>query len=60
MVLGFYLDALDEELVTLRSSTSTHVLPSTLKVDELEDVSQTSGSRTEMKERGYTVRQLLI
>ena len=55
MFLGLYLEALDEELVTLRSSTSTHKLASTLKVEEIEEETQSGEGQTEMIERDYTV-----
>jgi hypothetical protein len=45
--LGLYLEALDEELVTLQSSIGKHKPSSAPKVDELEE------------ERDCTVRQLL-
>ena len=57
MFLGLYLEALDEELVTLRSSIGTHRPASTLKVKELEEEAHSSESQTEMRERDYTVRR---
>ena len=56
MFLGLYLEALDEELVTLRSSIGTHRPASTLKLQELKEESQSGETHTEMKERDYTVR----
>jgi hypothetical protein len=58
--LGLYFDALDEELDTLRSSISTPKLVSTLKVERLEEETQTSEGQTEVKERDYAVRQLFF
>ena len=60
MFLGLYLEALDEELVTLRSSIGTHRPASTLKVKELEEEAHSSESQTEMRERDYTVRRFLF
>jgi hypothetical protein len=57
--LGLYLEALDEELVTLRSSIGTHRSASTLKVKELEEETHIGESQTEMRERHYTVRRFL-
>ena len=57
MFLGFYLEALEEELVTLRSSTGMHRPASTLKVEELEEESQSGESQTDMRERDYKVRR---
>ena len=56
MFLGLYLEALNEELVTLRSSIGTHRRASILKVEELEEEGQPSESQTEMRERDYMVR----
>ena len=56
MYLGLYLQALDEELVTLRSSISTHKLESSLKVKELKEGTR-SGEGQTVGERDYTVRQ---
>ena len=57
MFLSIYLEALDEELVTLRSSIGTHRPASTLKAEELKEGSQSGESQTEMRERDYTVRR---
>ena len=59
MFLGLYLEALDEELVTLRSSIGTHRSASIMKVKELEEETHSGGSQTEMRKRDYTVRLFL-
>jgi hypothetical protein len=51
--LGLYLEALDEELVTLQSSISTRKPASTLKVEELEE--ETQSGEGQMRERDYSV-----
>ncbi|KAF8471374.1 hypothetical protein DFH94DRAFT_674372 [Russula ochroleuca] len=51
--LGLYLDALDEELVALRSSFSTHKPASTLKVEGPEEETQSGDGQTEVGERDY-------
>ena len=56
MVLGLYLEALDEELVTLRASINTHKLTSTMEVEELKEEPL---SGTEVVERD-SVRQFLF
>lgn len=60
MFLGLYLEALDEELATLRPSIGTRRVASTLKVEEHEEESQAGASHTEVRERDYTVRQFLF
>ena len=57
MFLQIYLEALDEELVTLQSSISSHKLAPTLKVEEVEET-QSGEDQTEKgeREREYTVR----
>ena len=55
MFFGVYLDALDEELVTIRSSIGTHRRASILKVEELEEEGQPGDRQTEMRERDYMV-----
>jgi hypothetical protein len=57
--LGLYLKALDEELVALHTFMSTHKPASTLKVEELEEVTQ-SPRLSEVGERDYTVRQFFF
>ena len=59
MFLGVYLEALDEELVALQPSISKHKPASTLKVEELEEETQSGLSLTEVGERDYIVRQFL-
>jgi hypothetical protein len=54
--LQIYLEALDEELVTLQSSIGTHKLAPTLKVKEVEEETQSGEGQTEKGEREYTVR----
>ena len=56
MFLGLYLEALDKELVTLRSSIGTHRRATILKVEELEEEGQSGESQTEVRERDYMVR----
>ena len=60
MLLGLYLEALDEELFTLPSSRSigTHEPASALGVEELEEKGQSAEGQMEVGERDYTVRQL--
>jgi hypothetical protein len=58
--LGLYLEALDEELVTLQSSISKHKPASTPKVDELEEETRSDKGQTEVEERDCTVRQCSI
>jgi hypothetical protein len=53
--LGLYLEALDEELVALRSSISTDKPTSTLKVEEFQEETQSGEDQTEVGERDYTV-----
>ena len=62
MFLGLYLEALDEELVTLHSSISTHkpASTSTLKVEKLKEETQLGEGQAEMRELGYTVRQYFL
>lgn len=60
MFLGLYLDALDEELVALRSSFSTHKPASTLKVEGPEEETQSGDGQTEVGERDYMVRQFFF
>ena len=60
MFLGLYLEALDEELVTLHSSTSTQKPASTLMVEELEEDIQSGKGQTEVGERDVTVRQFIF
>ena len=60
MFLGLYLEALDEELVTLQSSTSTHKLASTLKVEEIEEETQSGEGQTEVGEQNDTVGQFFF
>ena len=59
MFLSLYLEALDEELVTLRSSISKRTRASTPKVDELEEEIQSAEGQTEVEKRDCTVRQFL-
>ena len=60
MFLSLYLDALDEELVALRSSFNTHIPASTLKGEGLEEENQLGKGQIEVGERGCTVRQLFF
>lgn len=55
--LGLYLEALDEELVTLQTSMSTLKPASTSKVEELKEETDQGSGQTEVGERNYTVRQ---
>jgi hypothetical protein len=55
MFLGRYLDALDEELVTLRSSV-THKPASIQKVEGFEEENRLGEDATEVGERDYMVR----
>ncbi|KAI0264533.1 hypothetical protein BGY98DRAFT_1103477 [Russula aff. rugulosa BPL654] len=54
--LDHYLEALDEELVTLQASMSALKPASTSKVEELEEETRIGVDRTEVGERNYTVR----
>lgn len=62
MFLGLYLEALDEELVTLHSSISTHkpAFTSTPKADKLKEETQLGEGPTEVREVGYMVRQYVL
>jgi hypothetical protein len=60
VLLVLYLEALDEELVTLRSSINTHKLTSTMKVEELKEETLSGKGHTEIVERYYAVRQILF
>jgi hypothetical protein len=55
--LDHYLEALDEELVTLQASMSALKPAPTSKVEELEEDTRIGIDRTEVGERNYTVRQ---
>jgi hypothetical protein len=57
---GHYLDALDDELVTLRSSISTHKPASIPKAEGLEEETQLGEGQTEVGERDYMVRQFFF
>ena len=57
MLLGLYLEALDEELVALQSSIGTHKPTSILKVEGLEEETQSGEGQTEVGEQDDTVRQ---
>jgi hypothetical protein len=59
VILGLYLEALDEELVTLRASINTHKLASTMKVEELKEEPLSGKDHTEVVERD-SVRQFLF
>jgi hypothetical protein len=54
--LDLYLEALDEELVTPRTYTSTHKSASAPGVEEREDETQSAEGQTEVRRREYTVR----
>jgi hypothetical protein len=54
--LGVYLEALDEELVTLQPSISKPKPVFTPKVEELEEETQSGLSLTEVGVRDYTVQ----
>jgi hypothetical protein len=55
--LGVYLDAHDEELLALLTSACTHKPSSTtIKVEELNEESQSDGGQTEAGKRDYIVR----
>lgn len=56
--LGLYLDALDEELLKLRTYIGLHKPASTPSVENLEEETQSAEDLTEAGHRGYTVRQL--
>lgn len=55
MVLGHYLEGLDEELVTL-----TREQDSALGVGELEEKAQPAEGQTEVGEQDFKVRQLFF
>ena len=56
--LGLYLDALDEELVDLRTYISTHKPASAPSVKEIEEEVQSAEDQTEAGKQDYAVRQL--
>jgi hypothetical protein len=58
--LDLYLEAPEEELVTLRSSISPRRPASSLMVEELGEETQSGESQTGVRERDYTVRQFLF
>jgi len=58
--LGLYLDALDEELVELRTYISTHKPASASGVEELEEEVQSTEGQTEVGKQDYRVRQLFF
>ena len=60
MFLGHYLEALDEELVTLRSYISSHKPASIPKAEGLEEESQSGEGQAEVGERDYMVRQFFF
>ena len=60
MLLGLYLEALDEELVALQPSIIKHKPASTPKVDELGGEIRSGEGQTEVGERDYTVLQFSI
>ena len=55
--LGLYLDALDEELVELRTYIGTQKPASALSVEQLEEESQSADGQSEAGKRDYAVRQ---
>jgi hypothetical protein len=55
--LGLYLDALDEELVELRTYISTHRPASASDVEELEEEVQSIEEQAAVGKRDHTVRQ---
>ena len=55
--LDLYLDALDEELVELRTYIGTQKPASAPSVEELEEESQSAEGQTEAGKRDYAVRQ---
>ena len=60
--LDLYLEALNEELVTPRTYTSTHKLKSASApgVEGREDETQSAEGQTDGRRREYTVRQSFI
>jgi hypothetical protein len=58
--LDLYLEALDEELITSRTYTSTHKPATAPGIDEREDETQSAEGQTEVRRREYTVRQSFI
>jgi hypothetical protein len=58
--LGFYLDALDEELVELNTYISTHKLASARSVEGLREEAQSAEGQSEVGKRDYTVRQFFL
>ena len=57
-VLGFYLDALDEELSELDSYISAHKPTSAPSLEEVEREAQSSEGEAEVGKRDHTVRRL--
>lgn len=57
--LDLYLEALDEELVTPHTYTSTHQSTSAPGVEKREDEAQSTEGQTEVRHE-YTVRQSFI
>ena len=55
--LGLYLDALDEELVELRTYIGKQKPASAASVEELEEESQSGEGQTEAGKRDYAVCQ---
>jgi hypothetical protein len=55
--LDLYLDALDEELVELRTYIGTQKPASAPSVEELEEESQSAEGQTEVGKRDYAVRE---
>ena len=60
MLLDLYLEALDEELVALQSSIGTHRPTSILKVEGLEEETQSGEGQTEVGGQDDTVRQFFF
>jgi hypothetical protein len=59
--LGLYLEALDEESVTLQHPIITHKPVPTLKAEELEEATQSGEDhQTEVGKRDDTVRQFFF
>ena len=56
--LGLYLDALDEELIELRTYIGTHKPPSASGVEGLDEEVQSTQGQTAVGKRDHTVRQL--
>jgi len=56
--LDLYLEALDEELVTSCTYTSTHKSVSVPGVEEREDETQSAEGQTEVRRREYTARSV--